>query len=91
MPGGGRSGGSTHWALGLQACIIFIINCPVSLQGQVSTEWSVVGQGVFSHCNWFWRCPPGLAAFLGLELKHNGGLDVVSREERAGEQRTRWG
>ena len=43
----------------------------VSFQGCVSTDWSVAGQGALSHCSWFWHCPPGFAAFLGLELKHN--------------------
>ena len=44
----------------------------------VSTDWSVPGQGVFSHCSWFWCCPPGFVAFLGLELKYKWGLDVIS-------------
>ena len=29
-----------------------------------------------------WFRLSGLAAFLGLELKHNRGLDVILREER---------
>ena len=57
----------------------------------VSTDWSVTGQGGFSHCNWFWYRPPGFAAFLGLELTYNWGLDVISREERPGEERLSWG
>ena len=30
-------------------------------------QWQ--GKGVFNHCSWFWRPPPGFTAFLGLELK----------------------
>ena len=37
----------------------------------VSIDWSVPGQAVFTHCSESWRHPPGSAAFLGLELKHN--------------------
>ena len=37
----------------------------------VSTDWSVTGQGVFSHCSWSWHHPPGFAAFLSLELEHH--------------------
>ena len=47
----------------------------------VFADWSVTGQ-VFSPCSWSWSLPPGFAAFLGLELKYNWGLDVISREER---------
>ena len=34
----------------------------------VSTDWSVTGQGVFSHCSWFWCCLPDSSAVLVLEL-----------------------
>ena len=37
----------------------------------VSSDWSVAGQGVFSHYSQSWSCPPGFAAFLGLELQYN--------------------
>ena len=40
-------------------------------QGQGLHSWSVTGQGVVSHRSWPWRRPPGSAASLGLELKHN--------------------
>ena len=29
------------------------------------------GRGVISHSSWTWHCPPGFAAFLGLELRYN--------------------
>ena len=48
----------------------------------VSTDWSAPGQGVVSHHSRSQRQSrgpwPGLATFLGLELKHSRGLDVVS-------------
>ena len=53
-------------------------------QGRVSAEYSSVlqaysfrvlvsvpGQGVLLHCSRSWLCPPGVAAFLGVELKYN--------------------
>lgn len=46
---------------------IFISFPGVLLQGVVSTDWSVSGLGVISHCSWSWCRPPGSAAFLGLE------------------------
>ena len=50
---------------------IFISSPGAPFQVTVSTDWSVTGQGVFSHCSWFWHRPPSFVAFLGLELKHN--------------------
>ena len=49
--------------------------CPFRVM--VSSGWSVTGQGAFSHCSWSWHCPPRFAAFLGLELKCNWGLDLL--------------
>ena len=63
--------------------------CPYRIL--VATDWSVTGQGVFSHCTWFWLHPPGFAAFLGLDLNYNRGLDDISREERPEEKRLPWG
>ena len=62
-----------------------------SFRVMVSPDWSVTGQGVFSHCTWFWLHPPGYAAFLGLDLNYNRGLDDISREERPEEKRLPWG
>ena len=45
----------------------------------VFTDWSVTRQGSLVTAL-VWHCPPGFAAFLGLDLKHKRGLDVVSRE-----------
>ena len=50
----------------------------------VFTDWTVLGQGAsvigahpdVSHG----VAPPGFAALLSLELKHNSGLDVISSQ-----------
>ena len=63
--------------------------CPFKVTG--SPDWSAAGQGVLSHCNWSWPCPPGSAAFLGLELNHPWGLDVDSREGRGSGRGHPWG
>ena len=59
----GRSQGrvSTEYSSVFQVC---------PFRGMVSTDWSVPGQGIISHCSWSWCHTPGFAAFLGLELKY---------------------
>ena len=51
----------------------------VSIQG-LGLYWFTSREGVISQCGWFWchsrHHLPGFAAFLGLELNHNWGLDV---------------
>ena len=88
------------WVLCLEAFIFlagrnlwggFIISSGVPFLGH-GLLWLVSARAsVFSHCSWFWHHPPGFAAFLGLDLKHNRGLDVVSKKEMPGAERLPWG